>query len=219
MQLEKNQLTRGLYKRLLAMDDKILGKAFPKMKRVSQVTTSHCGPAVLVELFSFLGFSTSQSAVVKTLRAQKKIRRYGLNVNDLARAVKFLGKKEYVFWKKANATLGNVNTVINKYKHPVGVEWQGVFYEFADEDDGHYSVVTRMDRDKGYLRMADSFRPFAGIDRKFSLNFFEKRWWDFNEIKSSRSSKTKKVIDRKMMFVITKRGETWPKNLGMKKKE
>jgi len=47
MELEKNLLTRRLYKRLLKLSDKVGGVAFPKMKRVKQITSSHCGPAVV----------------------------------------------------------------------------------------------------------------------------------------------------------------------------
>jgi len=211
MVLERNPKTRHIYRKLLALEDKMGKKPFPRMKRIKQISVSHCGPAVVVTLFSYLGYKVSQTAVVKTLRAQNKIKRIGLNVKDLGRAANALGKKKYAFWKKTHATIADITKIIKKYKYPVGVEWQVVFYEFADEDNGHYAVVTDVDKEKGILRIADPYPEFAGIDRKFEIRFFLKRWWDVNIIKG------KKIRDEKMMFVITPKRENWPKVLGMKK--
>jgi hypothetical protein len=211
MVLEKNPKTRRLAKRLLQLEDKIVGKPFPKMKRAKQVTSSHCGPAVVEALFSFLGVSVSQASIVKSIRADKKIKRVGLNVDDLALSVKKLGKGKFTFWKKAGSTITNLSVLVNKYQYPVGVEWQGVFYEYADGDNGHYCVVTRVNKEGGYLRLADPFYKFVGVDRKFTLKDFEKRWWDVNVIGK------KTVKDKKMMFIITPKGTTWPRKLGMKR--
>jgi len=210
MELEKNPKTRKLYKRLLALEDKVGARPFPEMRRVKQISPSHCGPAVLEALFSHLGHKISQTAVVRTLRAQNKIKKTGLSVKDLAKAANALSKGKYVFWRKSHSTMSQVAKVINEYKYPVGVEWQGVFYEFEDEDSGHYAIITGIDREKGILRIADPFPEFAGIDRKFEIKFLLKRWWDVNIIKG------RKIRDEKMMFVITPKSETWPKKLGMR---
>lgn len=217
MELEKNPITRRLYKRLLKLSDKVSGTAFSEMKRVKQITTSHCGPAVIEELFSFLGIKISQTGVVKTIRAQKKIRRFGLNLKDLARATKFLSKGTLVFWKKQGSAASDINQIINKYKYPVAVEWQGIFHEFTDDDNGHYAVITKIDLKNGYLRIADSFPAFAGVDRRLEIKFFTKRWWDINQVKVAGHSKPRSVKDVRTMFVITPKGEAWPKKLGMSK--
>ncbi len=211
MELEKNPQTRRLYRRLLKLGDKVTGQAFAKMKRVKQITSFHCGPAVIEALFSFLGIRVSQTGVVKSLRAQKKIKRVGLSVKDLSRAANALGKGKYAFWRKANSTTTDLYTIVNKYKFPVGVEWQGVFHEFEDEDNGHYGIITRIDKKAGVLRIADSFHAFAGVDRKFDIKFFVRRWWDTNVIKG------RNLTDRKMMFVVVPKADTWPKKLGMVK--
>ena len=119
MELEKNPQTRRLYRRLLKLGDKVTGQAFAKMKRVKQITSFHCGPAVIEALFSFLGIRVSQTGVVKSLRAQKKIKRVGLSVKDLSRAANALGKGKYAFWRKANSTTTDLYTIVNKYKFPV----------------------------------------------------------------------------------------------------
>lgn len=211
MVLEKNAKTRPVVRRLLELTDRVSGSAFPHMKRVRQITVYHCGPAVLVELFSYLGIRLSQTGVVRSLRAQRRIKKYGLNIHDLARATSALGKRKFTFWKKANAGVRDLSLIVNKYNYPVGVEWQGIFYEFADEDDGHYGVVTQIDRKKGTLRLADSFHAFAGVDRRLKVANFVKRWWDINIVKGRR------LKDIRMMFVITPKSETWPKRLGMAK--
>jgi hypothetical protein len=158
-----------------------------------------------------LGFKVSQAEVVRSVRAEKKIKKIGLNVDDLGRATAKLSKGKFVLWKKTGSSITNLSLVVNKYQYPAGVEWQGVFYEYADGDNGHYCVVTRVNREAGYLRLADPFSKFAGVDRKFKLKEFEKRWWDVNLVGK------KNVTDKKMLFIITPKGEGWPRKLGMKK--
>jgi hypothetical protein len=211
MVLEKNPKTRTLARRLLELEDGLIGKPFPKMKRARQITFSHCGPAVVEDLFSFVGVKVSQTAIVRSIRADKKIKRIGVDVNDLGGAVRKLGKGKFVFWKKTNSTINTLALIVNKYQYPVGVEWQGVFYEYGDGDNGHYCVVTRVNKEGGYLRLADPFFKFVGVDRKFSLKDFQKRWWDVNVVGK------KTVTDKKMLFIITPTGTAWPKKLGMKK--
>lgn len=209
--LEKNPHLRPLYRRLLAFSDRVSGLAFPMMKRVEQETVDYCGPAVLVALFSYLGVKVSQRKVVKSLRAENKIKRYGLSVKDLARGTRIAGSGKFVFWRKKNSKISDVNLVVNKYKSPVGVEWQGIFHEFSDEDNGHYGVITRIDKKTGFLRIFDPFHIFAGVDRKFEIKEFTKRWWDVNVVKG------RTLKDSKVMFVIAPKDASWPKELGMNK--
>ena len=53
--------------------------------------------------------------------------------------------------------------------------------------------------------LADPYKKFAGLDRKFRIPDFEKRWWDENGL----------VYDRKLMFLITSKKEEFPRSLGM----
>lgn len=209
MELEKNKKTRRLLQGILKLEDKVMGKPFPQMKRVKQISSYHCGPAVLSELFSFLGKNFSQLSIVRSIRAKKKIKRFGLNINDLMRATNIVGKRKFTFWSRRNATSRELSLIVNKYKYPVGVEWQGVFYEDEDEDNGHYAVITKIDKDADYLRICDSYSNFFGVDRRFKIKDFEKRWWDVNTIKG------RNLVDKKVMFVITPENENWPKKLGM----
>lgn len=217
MEPHPNKLVRKLSRKILELEDELHGRAFPKMKRAKQITASHCGPAVLESLFSYLGVKVSQTSVVKSLRAQKKIKRAGLSVKELRRAANALGKKKYVFWKKAGGTVNDLWLAVNKYKSPVAVEWQGVFYEDEDEDNGHYSVVTVVNKRGKFLRLADPYMKFAGLDRKFSFKHFEKRWWDENYIRVAGRSKPRITKDIRVMFLIAPKNESWPKKLGMVK--
>ena len=209
MVLEKNPKTRPIVRKLLELEDRISGPAFPKMRRVKQITSYHCGPAVLTSLYSNFGVKASQKGIVASLRAQNKIKNYGLSIKDLARASKIVGKGVFSFWKKASGRISDLDTIVNRYKYPVAVEWQGVFYEDEDEDNGHYCIVTRVDKNAGTLRISDPYMKFAGVDRKFEISAFFKRWWDENTVKG------RVLRDNRVMFVITPKGESWPKKLAM----
>lgn len=219
MDLEKNPKTRTILKKLLRLEDRILGKPFPSMARKKQISIYACGMATLEMLFSFIKIRVSQTSLIKSIRAWNKIKLYGIDVNDLAKAAKIAGKKETYFWKKEFATINDLDLIINKYKYPVGVEWQGIFYENEDEDSGHYGVVTKIDKESGYLRISDpyfnNYFSYKDTDRKLKISEFKKRWWDTNEIKISGKTKTRTIKDTRMMFVITPMAETWPKKVGM----
>lgn len=211
MYLEKNPKTRPIVKKILELEDKVFGLAFPNMARIRQVDVNSCGPAVLASLYSIFGIKVSQKHVVISLRAQNKIKKFGLSMADMAKASSIFGKKDFVFWKKANAKVSDLDLIINKYKCPVGVEWQGVFYEDEDEDNGHYAIITKIDKKTGFLRLSDPYALFAGVDRKFKIKEFVNRWWDENTIKG------RNIVDNHIMFVITEKDVSWPKKLGMKK--
>lgn len=221
MRLEKNPKTRHIVRHLLRLEDKIKGKPFPGMARVKEISNYACGPATLVMLLSFVGVKTSQTGITRSIRAVNKIKLYGITVKDLAKATRIAGKQKLSFWRKQFAGINDIALAIDKYKSPVGVEWQGEFYENDDEDEGHYCVVTKVDKKASYLRIADpyfnSYFDYKDLDRKFEIPEFKKKWWDINEIKVSGSSKLRKIKDTRLMFVITPKGISWPKKLGMVK--
>ncbi len=215
MEINHISFLRKLDRLVLKLETGIRGVAFPSLKRVKQITSSHCGPATLVSLFSFLGIRISQGRIVKSLRAENKIKDTGLVIKDLARAARIVGKGQFTFWKKQNATIGDLDKIVNKYKFPVGVEWQGVFYEDEEGDNGHYCVITEVNKAKGYVKLSDPYKKFVGLDRKFRISDFEKRWWDSNEVAIPYSKIKKLVYDKRLMFLITSKKETFPKKLGM----
>lgn len=219
MDLEKNPKTRTILKRLLQLEDRLLGKPFPSMARTKQISIYACGPATLQMLFSFLKIRVSQTSLIKSIRAWNKIKLFGIDIKDMAKAAGIVGKKNTCFWRKEFSTIKDLDLIINKYKYPVGVEWQGIFYENEDEDSGHYGVITKIDKGSGYLRLSDpyfnNYFSYKDTDRKLKISEFKKKWWDNNEIKIAGRSKTRTITDTRMMFVITPKAETWPKKIGM----
>jgi Peptidase_C39 like family len=197
---------------------------FPGMRRRRQRTDSHCGPAVLQMLAGFVNVKISQVSVVRALKAEGRIQKYGILVEDIGKAAKKLVPGG-VFWYKENSRISDLDKLVNKYKWPVGIEWQGVFHLGKDEihknfpDDGHYSIVVGFEKPKGRIYIADPFHEFVHTDRKFDIEFFKKRWWDFNEVKDKKTKKIKQVKDNRMMFVITPKDATFPRELGMMKKK
>lgn len=184
------------------------------MRRVQQITSSHCGPAACVMLLSYLGVDVSQESIVEAAGVGKKIQDYGMLVTEMAVAIKRL-TPQFQFWHKDNATAYDLAQITKIHMYPIGVEWQGVFYDDSDEDDGHYSVVTHVDTENDIVLISDPYRRFAGHDRYFHLSEFLDRWWEENEVRDSTTGETKTIYDHHLMFVITDKSATFPAELGM----
>ena len=221
MVLEKNSQTRSIAKKLLQLEDKLAGKPFASMTRVREISNYSCGPATLAMLLSFAKCKVSQTKIIKSIRAEKRIKLYGIDINDMIKATHVLSKGELVLWRKHKASINDIYLATEKFEYPVGVEWQGDFYENEDEDPGHYGVVTKVEKKSGYLRIADpyfnNFFEYKDLDRKYKISDFIKKWWDINEVKVARTSKRRAIRDDRVIFVVTPKGEIWPKKLGMKK--
>jgi hypothetical protein len=187
---------------------------FPELKRVIQKTSSHCGPAVLEMLLSFVGIEVSQEEIVEAGGVSEKLPTHGIFVSEMGNAIAVLAPGMQ-FWYKHYCSLSELRQVVMNYKYPAGVEWQGVFYEDADEDNGHYSVVTYVDSTNNIIMLADPYKRFAGSDRIFHILEFEDRWWDENEIRNLETNEVSYERDYHTMFVITPKNESWPEELGM----
>lgn len=160
------------------------------------------------------GVYLPQQRFVEAAGARRRIKRYGMTTQELARAVKKLAPG-YRFWFKKNARTGEVARIIKSYGYPVGVEWQGVFGKYSDGDDGHFSVVTSVDMRKKKVSLADPFRVFAGRDREFKIKEFEKRWWDENIYVDSLGRQRHRK-ERKMMFLVAPKDSSFPRVLDMR---
>lgn len=195
--------------------------------RFTQISESHCGPAVIQMLLSNLGIEISQEAIAEAGGATELIEMNGMRIDQLARAVRKLAPQAR-FWYKDHSTIQELAALITEYRQPVGVEWQGVF-EDPDEDDeaesddtetgdtdyGHYSVVTHVNLEKQELIIADPYKDFIAQDRIFSLAEFEERWYDFNEVPDPSSEEPKLIEDFHMLFIVTDAGESFPQDLQM----
>ncbi len=190
-----------------------------KLKIIAQITEAHCGPAVVQMLLKHIRRNVSQEEVVKAGRAKGKLKTHGMTVQEMAKAVNKL-VPDVTFWYKDKATLKDMTTIIHKHKHPVGVEWQGIFgspgsFGESDSDPGHYSIVVSVHKPKNEINIVDPYYPKER--RTISLMRFLRRWWDTNEIKKRMAKRKKNVKDYHMLFIITSKKATFPQDLNMVK--
>jgi len=188
---------------------------FSGMHRVRQITSVHCGPAVVKMLLSFVGIRVMQKEVVAAAGiTNEKLENYGMIYQEMIRAIKNLAP-ECIFWYKNDSSLGELSQIINLFKYPVGVEWQGIFLsEDKDEDDGHYGIITKVDTVNNLIGIVDPYY-YDGEDRRLGVVEFERRWWDVNFITDPTTGRRQEIYDRRLMFVVARGGETFPEELGM----
>lgn len=201
-----------------------MGSFSNSFKRVSQISQSHCGPAVIEMLFSNLGIYKSQEEITNEAGAKETIEIYGTRIDQLIRAVKKLAP-EAKFLYKQNASLLDIKTILNKYNLPVGVEWQGNFEDIeeegdeeeeGDDDSGHYSVIVDINEEKKQLIMADPYKRYTLNNRVIDIDDFMERWWDTNEVTDPKTNKKELIEDENLLFIIAPKGFELPLTLGLK---
>lgn len=189
--------------------------------RFTQISESHCGPAVIQMLLHNLGIEVTQEEVVDAGGASELIEQLGMRVDQLNLAVRRLAPQT-CFWYKDHSTIEELVQIVSDYDYLVGIEWQGVFEdtledETQDGDYGHYSVVKMADSKSRNLVIVDPYKDFRSQDRIFTFEFFMSRWWDTNDVPDPLTRTSRLFEDRQMMFVITPKEVTFPNLLGMKK--
>ncbi|HEX8924061.1 MAG TPA: GNAT family protein [Patescibacteria group bacterium] len=199
-----------------------------KMKVVMepQITDSHCGPAVLKALLGFNHVHIMQEDVVNAMRIKSKIIRYGMRPMQLALAVQKLAP-DLEFWFKQEASAKDLEKLIHQYKVPVGINWQGLFYDSIEEEKaksrtkehGHYSVVIDIDVENDQIMIDDPYSEYFDVPRIFSYKWFKTRWWDTDEIIDKKNKVTNFLRTERLIFVVTPSGYSFPEDMGMKKKE
>lgn len=188
--------------------------------RFTQISESHCGPAVIQMLLSNLDIEVSQEAIAEAGGAARLIELNGMRVDQLARAVRILAPQAQ-FWYRDRASLDDLARLVVDYRYPVGVEWQGLF-EDREEDEtdegdyGHYSAVIIIDEKNRQLVIADPYKDFRSQDRIFPLDWFFRRWYDTNEVEDAETGAVRLVEDRQLLFIITPAEERFPRELGLR---
>lgn len=197
------------------------------LPKVTQITDSHCGPAVLQVLFSHLKKTFTQDEIVSVARIKSRIKKDGMRPNYMADAVMKLAP-DCQFWFKQHATSRDLSLLVNTYKWPVGVNWQNLFYATPEEelddtdgnvgkyDFGHYSVVVGINEEKDQLIVADPFHEYSSKPRLFSLKWFKKRWHDDSHIIDRKTKKKDSIWTKRFIFVVAPKDATFPKKLRMK---
>jgi hypothetical protein len=166
-------------------------------------------------LLSFAGVGIKQEEVAGAAGVEHRLAVHGMSVPEMGLAVTRLSP-DTEFWFKHHSSVGEVNKIVHEFGFPVGVEWQGEFGSFTDDDNGHYSIVVDVNKPHGTITIAD---PYEGHDRIFGIHVFENRWWDVNEVFDPHTGHTNHVADDRTMFVIVPPGTLFPHLLGMHKVE
>ena len=120
----------------------------------------YCGPASLKMVLSYFGVEKSEMSLVRLSKCSKD---KGATAENLLKAAKKLGFKGFI---KDYSDFKDVKRFLKK-KIPVIVDWFSV-------DEGHYSVVVRVDGKKIYLQ-----DPELGRLKIMKLKEFKTVWFDF----------------------------------------
>ncbi len=204
--------------------------------RSRQETGSYCGPAVAQMLLSGLGYASSQRQIVEACGAQKTVMRVGISLVSLAKGIKKF-YPDVVVWSKSSSSIDDIVSLMEN-GYLVAFDWQGVFASdeyFDDEEDkwgnflakikkepqlkgdqGHYCIALEVNKRQGYLRFADPYGHYAGKDRFVGLWEFEERWWD-DRIDVDEKGKKIYVLEDRLIFILAKKGDKKPAELGMTK--
>lgn len=190
-------------------------KRFDRLRWIEQITENHCGPAVIQMLLENIGVNASQEEITEAAGATLTIAMHGTRVDQLARAVNQIAP-EAVLWYKEKATSANLEFVLDSCKFPVGVEWQGLFDDVDEEDDyGHYSIISHMDKLKDELIIVDPYKDFVDQNRIIKMSLFLRRWWDYNEVQDPQTGERVFKKDEELFFVVAPRTTSFPAELGM----
>lgn len=193
-------------------------------------------------LLSNLNIEVTQEQVAEAGGATSLISMHGMRIDQLAQAVRRLAP-QVTFYYKDHATIDELVRVVNDYRHPAGVEWQGVFEdedaarldranrswsaeseraglaadsESQDNDYGHYSLVINASRRRREFIVADPYKDFFSQARIFGFQEFDARWYDYNEVPDPLTGRPALVKDDHLLFVVTSRNVVFPLRMGMR---
>ena len=191
-------------------------KRFSRLRRIEQITESHCGPAVIQMLLENIGVNVTQEEITEAAGATHTIVTHGTRVDQLAKAVRHFAPDARL-WYKEHATAEDLEYILDVCKFPIAVEWQGLFDEVDEEDEdyGHYSIISHIDKGKDELIVVDPYKDFVDQSRILSISLFLTRWWDFNEVKDPQTGEKVYKKDEQLFFVVAPRNVTFPTELGM----
>jgi hypothetical protein len=159
-------------------------------------------------LFSFYGLDVPQTRFSRALKMTDIILDAGgMRVDELGAAVAALYPDgEFMLLAKYHATVDDIAYVVEHLRLPVGVEWQGRFPapDGSSFDQGHYSVITAVDMDRGLLYMADpENKNLLTKNGTLRIDTFEGRWWEIDFVPLPNDASFAAVIEMNgLMFVV-----------------
>jgi predicted double-glycine peptidase len=129
--------------------------------RAFQQRPGACGPASLKILLHFFGITKTEKQIIQMSGATPE---KGIEAEDLIKVIKKFKLKVAI---KDRAEIKDIRKYVKEKKIPVIVEWFLV-------DDGHFSVVTDIDRENIYLQ-----DPDLGHIRAMTISTFMRLWFSF----------------------------------------
>ena len=167
-------------------------------------------------LLENIGVTISQQELTEAAGATRTIETHGTRVDQLAKAVQQLVPIARL-WYKEKSNLEDLIYVLEQAKYPAGVEWQGLFEDMDDDDDdyGHYSIISNIDKAKDELIIVDPYKDYVDQNRIIRISTFLERWWDFNEVKDPVTGEKVFRKDEQLFFVVVPLAVTFPTELGM----
>lgn len=141
---------------------------------------SSCGPASLKIALNYFGINKSEKELIKLTKCKDR----GVELEDLLKLAKKLGLKGFV---KEKYGITDIRKYLKK-KYTIIVGW-------FDETDGHYSVVSHIDKENIYLQ-----DPQLGHLNAMRIKFFKRVWFDF----PGNFMKTKNDLQLRKMLVLHK---------------
>ncbi len=203
--------------------------------RSKQENGSYCGPCVMQMLLSQYDVVVDQKSIVEACGATEVVMKLGIPLKSLAAGFKKLFPSLSV-WQKDYSTIEDLENLV-KNGYLVAFDWQGIFTEDEYRDDvlptrverlknwiektpelkgdqGHYCIALEVNREKGYLRFADPYGHYAGKDRFVALWELEERWWD-DRLDKDENGKAVRVLEERLIFLLTKVDDIFPASLGM----
>jgi len=181
----------------------------PIIRKVRQ-KKGFCGPASIEMMFSFYGIGFTQDEIAE--KAGVIEGEAGSRIDQLDQAVKYL-RPDYTLQAKYFSTIEEIISFIYTFGIPVGVEWQGKFFdEKGDQFEvGHYSVINWVDKAREKIHIVDPDERSALTDGWIGFIEFKERWWDENDVpKVDDPVNTEVIRNDGLLFVLV------PQNLGIR---
>jgi hypothetical protein len=150
----------------------------------------HCGPTCVSMLLEEYGHPASPQAIAQAAGVTATIAAAGSRIDQLAAAVRILAPN-FLIMGKFGSTIELLEDLTNQLDIAVGVEWQGRFHsDSGDFDIGHFSLITGVDRNSGYLDLVDPDPHSFYVTGRIAIDDFKKRWWEDNELEEGKKSRS-----------------------------
>lgn len=188
------------------------------VKKYVEQKTGHCGPAAVVMLVSLYGHNATQEEIAEAAGVSQTIKEKGSRIDQLANAIDQL-YPDLILLAKYNASVSDVRDIIDSFRMPVGVEWQGMFLDsrVGYFEEGHYSLISGVNFRDQTLTLIDPEPRSALENGTLLIKEFERRWWDDNEVsRKDQTNAVETIRNKRLLFVIVPKGVATPlRELGL----